>query len=74
MNQFPRTRPEAIQKIFAGRDHHLEVIRPLVAHQAVDDKQADCLVGGDASIRIRFHFEALRAGPLIDEDESLRMN
>jgi len=74
MNQFPRARSQVIQKIFAGRDHHPEVIRPLVAHQAVNNKQADGLIDGDASIRIRFHFEAMRAGPFIDEDESLRMN
>ena len=74
MNQFPRPRSQAIQKILASRDHYLEVIRPLVTHQAMNDKQADCLIDWEASIHIRFHLEALRAGPLIKEYENLRMN
>jgi len=74
MNQFPGTLPQAIQMFLFSRDHHLKVIGRLVAHQAVDDKQAYGLIHRHASIRVCFHFETLRASPLINEHEGFRMN
>src|ERR1700730_1747396 len=74
MNQFPRTRSYVIEKILASRYHHTKIVRHLVAHQAVNNKKAYCLIDRHAPIRIRFHFKTLRSSPFVNEDKGLRMN
>jgi hypothetical protein len=72
LNQFLRTRHQAVHHVLASRNHDFEVARRLPTDHALHRQQTHGLLDRHASVCVRLHFETPRTGRPIEENKGFR--